>query len=117
MELQLSNTYVYVYLKAFKYLFKGGKYDKNNHKLDMFYAFFFTMNLLDFENRCQNKNEVSSVIHLYIFGLTTVDLVPKIHISNILFCNLDINKKICFSHILLDFYVTRQIINKLVLKI
>ena len=85
---------------------------KNNHKLDMFYAFFFTMNLLDFENRCQNKYEVSLLIHLYIvLGLTTVDLVPKIHISNILFCNLDINKKICFSHILLDFYVTRQIIN------
>ena len=83
----------------------------------MFYAFFFTMNLLDFENRCQNKYEVSLVIHLYIFGLTAVDLVPKIHISNILFCNLDINKKMCFSHILLDFYVTRQNINKLALKI
>ena len=69
------------------------------------------MNLLDFENRCQNKYEVSLLIHLCIFGLTTVDLVPKIHISNILFCNLDINKKICFSHILLDFYVTRQNIN------
>ena len=82
----------------------------------MFYAFFFTMNLLDFENRCQNKYEVSLVIHLYIFGLTAVDLVPKIHISNILFCNLD-NKKMCFSHILLDFYVTRQNINKLALKI
>ena len=80
--------------------------------LIFFMHFLFTMNLLDFENRSQNKNEVNLVIYLYIFCLTTVDVVPKIHISNILFCNLDINKKICFSHILLDFYVTRQNINK-----
>ena len=32
--------HISIYLKAFKYLFKWGKYDKNNHKLDIFYAFF-----------------------------------------------------------------------------
>ena len=63
-----------------------------------FMHFLFTISLLDFENRCQIRYEVSLVIHLCIFGLTTVDLGPKIHISNTLFCNLDINKKICFSH-------------------